>query len=140
MSEMLFVAFLGMHVRQRIAISEQFLSLPTPVKRSQLRLRMCLNHVSFGTKASAVDEPWYKSGLKFKCTECGDCCSGKEGSVRFNDDEGKAIANRLNISFDEFLANYSRLNRFGARQFKEVQVGHCTQQTVARCWIDASSF
>ena len=122
-------------MRPRTSINYQFLSLPTRINRAHLGIGMCVQNFSF---SSAVDEPWYKSGLKFKCTQCGDCCSGKEGSVRFDDDEGKAIANRLHISFEEFLENYSRLNRFGQREFKEVQVGlqaACCWAAMGRCWI-----
>ena len=127
--EMLYFALVELCLRPRIATSTQFLSITTYINRNHFGLRMCAEHVSFSTNASAVDE-WYKSGLKFKCTECGDCCSGASGSVRFNDDEGKAIANRLNVSFDKFLENYSRLNHFNQREFKEVQVGHCKLQAV----------
>jgi len=28
---------------------------------------------------SANKEPWYKDGLKFSCSGCGDCCTGAPG-------------------------------------------------------------
>ncbi|MFM7740581.1 MAG: YkgJ family cysteine cluster protein, partial [Planctomycetota bacterium] len=26
-------------------------------------------------------EPWYKDGLRFQCSQCGDCCTGGAGYV-----------------------------------------------------------
>ncbi len=120
---MLYFALVEFCLRPSIAASNRFLSITNHINRHQFGLRMCAEHASFSTNAPAVDE-WYKCGLKFKCTECGHCCSGTSGSVRFNENEGKAIANRLNVSFDKFLEKYSRLNRFNEREFKEVQVRH----------------
>ena len=28
------------------------------------------------SKNRPTQEPWYKDGLRFKCTGCGDCCTG----------------------------------------------------------------
>ena len=40
---------------------------------------LVLGHWSFLTMdrtMSTTPEPWYKDGLRFKCTGCGDCCTG----------------------------------------------------------------
>ena len=42
-----------------------------------------------------ADEPWYKDGLKFKCTQCGDCCTGAPGYVWVNQAEVEGIAAEL---------------------------------------------
>ncbi len=34
-----------------------------------------------------VEKPWYREGLRFKCTECGDCCTGAPGYVWVNKQE-----------------------------------------------------
>lgn len=39
-----------------------------------------------------ADEPWYKDGLRFKCTQCGNCCTGAPGYVWVNQAEIKGIA------------------------------------------------
>lgn len=36
--------------------------------------------------------PWYADGLKFKCTQCGNCCTGAPGYVFVNQKEIDAIA------------------------------------------------
>src|ERR1043165_2532419 len=54
-----------------------------------------------------------KPGLRFKCTMCGTCCTGPEGYVNFTEAEGKAIAKRLKISYDEFNREYTKTSPFG---------------------------
>lgn len=36
--------------------------------------------------------PWYRDGLKFQCTQCGDCCTGAPGHVWVNAAEIAALA------------------------------------------------
>jgi Fe-S-cluster containining protein len=57
--------------------------------------------------------PWYKEGLRFKCTGCGDCCTGSPGYVWVSPSEAEAMADRLNIPLEEFLKKYTR--RIGNR-------------------------
>jgi len=54
-----------------------------------------------------------KPGLRFKCTMCGNCCTGPEGYVNFTEAEGRAIAKRLKISFEDFTRDYVKLSPFG---------------------------
>lgn len=37
-------------------------------------------------------DKWYASGLKFSCTQCGNCCTGAPGYVYVNQDEIEKIA------------------------------------------------
>ena len=59
-------------------------------------------------------EPWYAAGLRFRCTGCGDCCTGEPGAVWVNDDEIAALAKLLGIEVDDFERRYVR--RLGARR------------------------
>lgn len=52
--------------------------------------------------------PWYKEGLKFKCTECGKCCTGSRGFVWITEEEAIAIAASLNLSLKVFKIRYTR--------------------------------
>ena len=54
-----------------------------------------------------TENPWYASGLRFKCTECGQCCTGAPGYIWITDEEAKTISDHLAISLDEFFANYT---------------------------------
>ena len=52
-------------------------------------------------------------GLSFECTMCGNCCTGPEGYVLVSDAEAAALAARLGVTPDEFLARYTRITREG---------------------------
>ncbi len=47
-------------------------------------------------------------GLRFECTQCGDCCTGPTGFVLFTMDEAQGMAKELGISVDEFMETYTR--------------------------------
>ncbi|MFW6058897.1 MAG: YkgJ family cysteine cluster protein [Phycisphaeraceae bacterium] len=53
-------------------------------------------------------DPWYTPGLTFKCTQCGNCCSGPSGYVWFNSDEARQIADHLGLSEAEFRRRFAR--------------------------------
>ncbi|MDP6112430.1 MAG: YkgJ family cysteine cluster protein [Planctomycetota bacterium] len=52
-------------------------------------------------------EVWYKGGLHFSCTECGDCCKGP-GFVWVDQPAIRTIARYLDIPAEEFLRRYTR--------------------------------
>ena len=49
-----------------------------------------------------ANEPWYRDGLRFECTQCGDCCTGAPGFVWVNQEEIDALAKRLQLDVDQF--------------------------------------
>lgn len=55
----------------------------------------------------SADE-WYAGGLRFSCTQCGNCCTGPPGTVWFTAAEGAAIAGSLGIEIAEFYAQYAQ--------------------------------
>jgi Fe-S-cluster containining protein len=57
---------------------------------------------------AAATEPWYAEGLRFKCTGCGDCCTGGPGYVWVNQAEIDALATRLEMSSTAFEKAYVR--------------------------------
>jgi Fe-S-cluster containining protein len=50
---------------------------------------------------------WYADGLRFQCTQCGNCCTGPPGAVWFNAEEGAAMAKDRGIAEDEFYRRYA---------------------------------
>jgi len=52
--------------------------------------------------------PWYAEGLRFKCTGCGQCCTGAPGYVWVNEEEIQNIADYLNLTIKEFSSRYLR--------------------------------
>src|SRR5579872_3291265 len=55
-----------------------------------------------------VDEPWYKTGLRFGCTQCGQCCTGAPGYVWLEEKEIEEISSHLQLSKEFFLRRYTR--------------------------------
>ncbi|MFI5334876.1 MAG: YkgJ family cysteine cluster protein [Chlamydiales bacterium] len=55
-----------------------------------------------------TEEPWYKKGLHFNCTQCGACCTGSPGYVWIDEKEIEAMAKFLKISDEEFVKRYTR--------------------------------
>jgi Fe-S-cluster containining protein len=71
-------------------------------------------HAAEPGQSTGPNEPWYAGGLRFTCTQCGNCCTGGPGAVWFTADEGVKIAERLGVSFETFLERWTR--RIGARR------------------------
>jgi uncharacterized protein len=59
--------------------------------------------LEMGRMAKKSSKPWYKDGLCFECTQCGDCCTGEPGLVLFTTEEGEAMAAQLGITLEDFL-------------------------------------
>ena len=70
-----------------------------------------------------IGEAWWSSGLRFECTQCGNCCTGAPGYVRFTDEEGDAMAETLGLSRERFDAAYTRGTPAG-RSLTEVETEH----------------
>jgi uncharacterized protein len=75
-------------------------------------------------KMSQTSEPWYRDGLRFKCTGCGDCCTGAPGYVWVNQIEIENLAATVGVSVEEFEDLYTR--KIGIRRsLKEFPNGSC---------------
>ena len=48
-----------------------------------------------------VKTKWYQAGLRFGCTQCGNCCSGPPGYVWVNREEIRAIQTETDRSWRE---------------------------------------
>lgn len=81
-------------------------------------------------------EPWYKDGLQFTCTQCGDCCTGDPGVVWVNEEELAALAAHLGKSVGEVKLEHTRLfaNRLSLKEFPN---GDCTflDPTTRKCRV-----
>jgi Fe-S-cluster containining protein len=71
-----------------------------------------------------MSEPWYQDGLRFRCTQCGHCCSGDPGFVWVDDDVLAAIADFRGETVGEVRACYTRLASRG-RTLREKTNGDC---------------
>lgn len=83
-----------------------------------------------------TSEPWYKDGLRFTCTQCGNCCTGAPGAVWVNDEEIAAIAAHTGKSVGEVRLSNTRM--IGRRvSLNEFANGDCTffDGATRRCTI-----
>lgn len=53
-------------------------------------------------------ETWYADGLKFTCTQCGNCCTGGPGYVWISREEIVRLAEFLKITPQETVEKYCR--------------------------------
>lgn len=68
--------------------------------------------------------PWYAEGLKFKCSGCGDCCTGAPGYVWLNNADIQAMATAVGMEVPAFEEKYVR--NVGVRKsLKELAGGDC---------------
>jgi hypothetical protein len=68
---------------------------------------------------------WFKDGLRFECTQCGNCCSGTPGTVRVSDDEIEALAGHLEVEDHQFRDIYTRALRKGEISLREKSNREC---------------
>ncbi|MDF1808302.1 MAG: YkgJ family cysteine cluster protein [Phycisphaerales bacterium] len=60
-------------------------------------------------------------GLRFTCTQCGNCCTGPTGFVLFTDVEAKSMAKDVGVSLESFYEKYTRDTIVG-RSLNEVHI------------------
>ena len=73
---------------------------------------------------SKESKPWYHEGLKFQCSQCGDCCTGAPGFVWVNKAEIAALAKSQDMDEQSFEDTY--VMQVGIRKsLKEFPNGDC---------------
>ncbi|MCO6458340.1 MAG: YkgJ family cysteine cluster protein [Pirellulaceae bacterium] len=71
------------------------------------------------------EQPWYREGLRFQCTQCGDCCTGAPGYVWVNQEEIQRLAAAVGqADVEQFEQTYVR--KVGIRRsLREFPNGDC---------------
>ena len=96
------------------------------------------SHESKRPTADSAAQPWYADGLQFKCTGCGNCCTGAPGYVWVNKAEIQSLATYLGLEVAEFEARYVRA--VGVRKsLVEYENGDCVffDNRTRRCAVYA---
>ena len=70
------------------------------------------------------EEPWYRDGLRFTCTQCGKCCTGEPGTVWVDEVELKKLAAFRGEPLREFVPLHTRKSR-GRVTLREKANGDC---------------
>ena len=55
-----------------------------------------------------IKDPWFKEGLRFKCTGCGKCCTGSPGYVFLSPSDQKRLENHLSLDTKIFKEKYTQ--------------------------------
>ena len=72
----------------------------------------------------ATSGPWYRDGLRFTCTRCGNCCTGAPGFTWVTEDEIAALAKRLKTDDATFRRTHTRtVWRKGVQQVSLIDLG-----------------
>ena len=71
-----------------------------------------------------MPELWYEDGLRFRCTRCGNCCTGAPGYVWVEDGELAALAEYRGESVEQVEGLFTRRARQG-RTLREKANGDC---------------
>ncbi len=85
------------------------------------------------------EKPWYREGLRFKCTGCGGCCTGDPGHVWVNKAEIELLAATVGLPVAQFEKTFVR--KVGIRKsLTELCNGDCTlwDRITQRCKVYAA--
>ena len=89
--------------------------------------------------STLAPQPWYAEGLRFECTQCGDCCTGAPGAVWVTDEELTAIAAELGQPLGEVRLLHTKLmgGRWSLRDYPNGDCVFLDPQT-RRCQVYAA--
>jgi len=71
-----------------------------------------------------MSEPWYRDGLRFTCTRCGNCCTGAPGFVWVSPEELATLADYLGQPVEQVFALHTRVVN-GEMSLNEKPDGDC---------------
>jgi Fe-S-cluster containining protein len=71
-------------------------------------------------------ETWYQDGLKFTCSQCGNCCTGGPGYVWISKEEIVRLADYLKITPEETVEKYCRkvAGQFSLKENRDPATGN----------------
>lgn len=69
-------------------------------------------------ESDSTTAPWYGGGLRFTCSQCGNCCTGPPGYVWISTTEIHRLAQHLKLSTDAVIERYCRKvgNKFSLKE------------------------
>lgn len=76
-----------------------------------------------------------QGGLRFSCTECGQCCSHPDGYVSLSENEASSIANFLDMAEEEFLQSAVNFDDDRLLRLNSAENGDCIFLRNNRCTI-----
>ncbi len=84
-----------------------------------------------------MSKPWYKEGLQFDCTQCGECCTGAPGYVWVTDEDIERLAKAKGMTAHqfrlEFVVDYGDRMSLAERANYDcvmLEEGHCSVYSI----------
>jgi Fe-S-cluster containining protein len=77
------------------------------------------------SKAVQPGPVWYRDGLRFECTQCGQCCTGVHGYVWVGQAEIEKMAAAKGLDLDEFGTRYLRRVAMRYALLDDAESGNC---------------
>ncbi|GAB6886834.1 YkgJ family cysteine cluster protein [Desulfothermus okinawensis JCM 13304] len=77
---------------------------------------------------------FFANGIRFKCQQCGKCCTGEPGTVYVTEEEIKKISDFLNIDTKKFKKDFLYPFR-DSYSIKELKNGNCVFYKDKSCAI-----
>jgi uncharacterized protein len=76
-------------------------------------------------KTPEADEPWFAEGLRFTCSQCGNCCTGGPGFVWISRSEIATLAEYLGLTRLQVIRRYCRKvgRQFALKEIKNPRTG-----------------
>ena len=75
-----------------------------------------------------------QNGVRFRCTDCGACCTGAPGRVRVSEEELKVLSEHRKEPLNDLIASKTREND-GMRYLQERENGDCVFFMDGRCSV-----
>ncbi len=69
---------------------------------------VCSSEMKLDVLPTSEKDPWYAQGLRFTCTQCGNCCTGGPGFVWISLEEIARVADHLRITPEQTIERYCR--------------------------------
>jgi uncharacterized protein len=75
--------------------------------------------------SETTQTPWYSQGLRFGCTQCGNCCTGPPGFVWMSEPEIDRLAEHLRLTPEQVVERYCRklAGKFSLKESKNPRSG-----------------
>ena len=80
-------------------------------------------------------EIWFKNGLSFSCTGCGNCCTGADGYVFLSRADVENLAASFEMPIPNFLRKYTRLVNGDVALLDRPGSGDCIFLKEKRCSV-----
>lgn len=91
----------------------------------------------FSPRENCLDalNEWFSKGLRFHCTGCGKCCTGRDGYVFLSKLDLEKLANHFSLTPEAFAKKYTRLVDGQLALLDQMRSDHCIFLKDKKCTV-----